>query len=102
MFKARADYYGGKPFFDTVVMREVPSSASRLSLLQGGAVDIAQFLAPREYLSLKSSPVATFDAVSSSYALWFELNAKMPPFDNPQVRQAMNYLLPREQIIKTV
>ena len=102
VFRARDDYYGPKPFFDTVVMREVPSSASRLSLLQGGAVDIAQFLAPREYLSLKSSPVAAFDAVASSYALWFELNAKMPPFDNVQVRQAMNYLLPREQIIKTV
>ena len=102
VFKARADYYGKKPFFDTVVMREVPSSASRLSLLMGGAVDLAQFLSPREYLSLKSSPATTFDAVSASYALWLELNAKMPPFDNPKVRQAMNYLLPRDQIIKTI
>jgi peptide/nickel transport system substrate-binding protein len=102
VFLARDDYYGPKPFFTTVVMREVPSSASRLSLLQGGAVDIAQFLAPREYLSLKSSPVATFDAVPASYGLWLELNAKIPPFDNVLVRQAMNYLIPRDQIIKTV
>jgi len=102
VFQARDDYYGAKPFFDTVVMREVPSSASRVSLLQGGAVDIAQFLAPREYLSLKSSPMATFDAVAASYGLWLELNAKIPPFDNPLVRQAMNYLLPRDEIIKTV
>jgi hypothetical protein len=29
----------------TVIMREVPTSAARLSLLQGGAVDIAQLLA---------------------------------------------------------
>lgn len=102
VFQARDDYYLGKPYFDTVVMREVPSSASRLSLLQGGAVDIAQFLAPREYLSLKTSPMATFDAVAASYGLWLELNAKIPPFDNVQVRQAMNYLLPRDEIIKTV
>ena len=102
VFQARDDYYLGKPYFDTVVMREVPSSASRLSLLQGGAVDIAQFLAPREYLSLKTSPAATFDAVAASYGLWLELNAKIPPFDNVQVRQAMNYLLPRDEIIKTV
>jgi peptide/nickel transport system substrate-binding protein len=102
VFQARDDYYLGKPYFDTVVMREVPSSASRLSLLQGGAVDIAQFLAPREYLSLKTSPTATFDAVAASYGLWLELNAKIPPFDNVQVRQAMNYLLPRDEIIKTV
>ncbi len=102
VFQARNDYYGGKPYFETVVMREVPSSASRLSLLQGGAVDIAQFLAPREYLSLKSSPLATFDAVPASYMLWLELNAKIPPFDNRLVRQAMNYLLPRDEIVKTV
>ena len=102
VFQARDDYYRGKPYFSTVVMREVPSSASRLSLLQGGAVDIAQFLAPREYLSLKTSPIATFDAVAASYGLWLELNAKIPPFDNVQVRQAMNYLLPRDEIIKTV
>ncbi|WP_428536030.1 ABC transporter substrate-binding protein [Rhodopila sp.] len=102
VFQARDDYYLGKPYFDTVVMREVPSSASRLSLLQGGAVDIAQFLAPREYLSLKTSPMATFDAVAASYGLWLELNAKIPPFDNVKVRQAMNYLLPRDEIIKTV
>ena len=102
VFKARDDYYRDKPYFDTVVMREVPSSATRLSLLQGGAVDIAQFLAPREYLSLRSSSVATFDAVPASYSLWLELNAKMPPFDNVLVRQAMNYLLPRDQIIKTI
>ena len=102
VFQAREDYYLGKPYFDTVVMREVPSSASRLSLLQGGAVDIAQFLAPREYLALKTSPAATFDAVAASYGLWLELNAKIPPFDNVKVRQAMNYLLPRDEIIKTV
>jgi peptide/nickel transport system substrate-binding protein len=102
VFKSRDDYYRDKPYFDTVVMREVHSSATRLSLLQGGAVDIAQFLAPREYLALKSSSVATFDAVPASYALWLELNAKMPPFDNVLVRQAMNYLLPRDQIIKTI
>lgn len=102
VFRARPEYYGPKPYFDTVVMREVPSSASRLSLLQGGAVDVAQFLSPREYISLQSSPVATYDAVASSYALWLELNAKIKPFDNPKVRQAMNYLMPRDQVIKTV
>ena len=41
---ARSDYYGEKPYFETVVFREVPISATRLQLLQGGAVDIAQNL----------------------------------------------------------
>jgi peptide/nickel transport system substrate-binding protein len=102
VFRARRDYWGAKPFMDTVVMREVPSSSSRLSLLQGGAVDIAQFLQPRECMSLKASPVAEFDAVTASYMIWLELNGKTKPFDNADVRRAMNLLIPRTEIISTV
>jgi peptide/nickel transport system substrate-binding protein len=102
VFKAREDYWDKKPFMDTVIMREVPTSASRLSLLTGGAVDIAQFLQPREYESLKASKDLTFDAVNSSYMIWLELNAKIPPFDNPKVRRAMNYAIPHQEIIKTI
>ena len=40
VFKARPDYYLGKPAMDTVIFREVPTSATRASLLQGGAVDM--------------------------------------------------------------
>ena len=102
LFRARPDYWGPKPFMDTVAMREVPSSSSRLSLLQGGAVDIAQFLQPRECISLKTSSVAEFDAVTSSYMIWLELNAKIKPFDNVDVRRAMNLLIPRAEIVSTV
>lgn len=102
VFVAHDGYWDKQPFFKTVIMREVPTSASRLSLLTGGAVDIAQFLQPREYESLKGNPKATYDAARASYMIWLELNAKMPPFDNVKVRQAMNYAIPREEIIRTI
>src|ERR1700722_20279609 len=53
IFKAREDYYRGKPAMDTVIFREVPTSATRASLLQGGAVDIAQYLQPLEIIKLR-------------------------------------------------
>lgn len=102
VFRARKDYWDKPPFMQTVIMREVPTSAARLALLQGAAVDIAQFLEPREYLSLAHSQAVKVDAVKASYMIWLELNTKMKPFDNVLVRQAMNYALPREAIIKTV
>lgn len=102
VFKARDDYWGKKPFMETVIMREVPTSATRLSLLTGGAVDIAQYLQPREYQSLKGNANATYDAVNSSYMLWLELNAKVAPFDNIKVRRAMNYAIPHADVIKTI
>jgi peptide/nickel transport system substrate-binding protein len=102
VFQARDDYWDEKPFMKTVIMREVPTSAARLSLLQGGAVDIAQFLQPREYMSLKGNSNVAFDAVNASYIIWLELNSKIKPFDNVQVRQAMNLALPQEEIIRTI
>src|SRR5262249_49021524 len=69
VFEARDDYWGDKPFMKRVIMREVPQSSSRFSLLQGGAVDIAQFLQPRELEALKKQPNVAVDAVNASYMI---------------------------------
>ena len=102
VFKARADYYRGKPYMDTVIFKEVPTSATRLSLLQGGGVDIAQFLQPLEYAALRNAAGVSVDAVKASFAIWIELNTKFKPFDDVRVRKALNFALPREEILKTV
>jgi peptide/nickel transport system substrate-binding protein len=102
VFEARNDYWGKKPAMKRVIMREVPTSASRLSLLQGGAVDIAQFLQPREIQSLRGRPNVTVDAVNSSYMIWLELNASIAPFDKLDVRRAINLAIQRDEIIKTI
>jgi peptide/nickel transport system substrate-binding protein len=102
VFEARDDYWDEKPFMKRVIMREVPQSSSRFSLLQGGAVDIAQFLQPRELEALKKQQNVAVDAVDSSYMIWLELNAKIAPFDNVEVRRAVNLAIPREEIIRTI
>ncbi|WP_334174492.1 ABC transporter substrate-binding protein [Pseudoxanthobacter sp.] len=102
VFEARKDYWGPQPYFETVIMKEVPNSSSRLSLLTGGAVDIAEFLQPREYMSLKNSPRAQYYSVDASYMMWCILNAKVKPFDDVRVRQAVNYAIPHDEIIKSV
>lgn len=99
---ARPEYYGAKPFFDTVIFREVPASATRLQLLTGGAVDIAQALSPIEMKSLTGNADATVTSVEASQMLWIELNAKFAPLDNPKVRQALNFAMPREKVVETI
>jgi peptide/nickel transport system substrate-binding protein len=102
VFQAREDYYGGKPAIDTVVFKEVPTSASRVQLLQGGAVDIAQYLQPLEVISLRNAPNVAVETVPASFMIWSELNAKMAPFDNVDVRRAMNYAFPQQDVLKAV
>jgi len=102
VFQARADYWGGKPAIDTVVFKEVPTSASRVQLLQGGAVDIAQYLQPLEIISLQNAPNVVVETVPASFMIWIELNAKIAPFDNVDVRRAMNFAFPQQEVIKAV
>lgn len=102
VFQARADYWGGKPAIDTVVFKEVPTSGARVQLLQGGAVDIAQYLQPLEIISLRNAPNVAVETVPASFMIWIELNAKIAPFDNVDVRRAMNYAFPQAEVIKAV
>src|ERR1700730_8091098 len=88
VFKARQDYYLGKPAMDTVIFREVPTSATRASLLQGGAVDIAQYLQPLEIIKMRGEKGVAVDSVDASFMIWLELNAQIEPFGNPKVRKA--------------
>ena len=102
VFKARPDYYLGKPPMETVIFREVPASAIRASLLQGGAVDIAQYLQPLELIKLQGDRGVAIDSVASSSMIWVELNTNIAPFGDRRLRQAMNFAFPREQVLKTV
>ena len=96
------DYWGGKPAIDTVVFKEVPTSGARVQLLRGGAVDIAQYLQPLEIIDLQKAPNMAVETVPASFMIWIELNAKIPPFDNVDVRRAMNFAFPQQQIIQAV
>lgn len=99
---ARPDYWGDKPFFETVIFKEVPSSATRLQLLQGGAVDIAQNLAPTEMKSLAGAADAQVTSIKASQMLWVELNTAFAPLDNIKVRQALNYAMPKDDVVATI
>lgn len=102
VFEAHADYWDEKPFMKRVIMREVPTSSSRLSLLQGGAVDIAQFLQPRELQSLQGQANVAVDSVNASFMIWLELNTAIEPFGNVDVRRAINLAIPQEEIVRTI
>jgi peptide/nickel transport system substrate-binding protein len=99
---ARDDYWGGKPFMETVIFREVATSAARLSLVQGGAADVAQFLAPTDYIALASHRSVRVANLDATQGIWIQMNTRMPPFDNPLVRRAMNFAFPRDEVLRTV
>lgn len=102
IYEANAEYYRGAPKLKKVIFREMPTSANRLAALQAGAVDVAEYLFPRELSMLGQMPGVTVNKVFGNFIHRVEMQNQTPPFDNPKVRLALNYLVPRDEIAKAV
>lgn len=103
VFEAFDGYYGQAPQLKTVTQREVPSSASRVALVQQGAVDIAERLTPRDRQALSAaSGVALPGVKGSNLDIHIGLNVSKAPFTDKRVRQALNYAINQKEIIDSI
>src|SRR4051794_8619317 len=102
VFRAHEGYWRGAPAIKRVIVRSVPNSANRLALIQTGAIDVAQWLLPHELMQLSRSPSVQLANFRSNFHVIMGLNTKVPPFDNPKVRQAIKLAYPYDDVLKTV
>lgn len=102
LFVANPNYYGETPYFDRVIYREVPSAASRATLLLSGEVDWID--RPSQQLVnqfMGDDRAKVMDAPGQAMmAAWMNPNFK--PFDDIRVRQALNYAVDRQLMIDSV
>lgn len=102
VYEANLQYYRGEPKLKKIIFREIPTSANRVAALQGGSIDIAEWLLPRELNLLSKAPGVTISKVFGNYIHRVDLNNTTGPFTDKRVRQALNYLVPRDQIAQSV
>ena len=102
VYEANNDYYRGRPRIQKVIMREMPTSANRVAALQAGAVDVAEFLLPRELALLEKDANIKVWKSYGNYVHRVEINMRSGPFADQRVRQAVNYVVPRDSILKAV
>src|SRR6266851_3865783 len=98
--EANADYWGGKPDFDRLIVRSIPETAPRVAALLKGEVDIITQLPPDQ--SDRVTGNASTRVVGALYAGLYVLgvNSKRRPLDNPLVKQALSLAIDREAIVK--
>jgi ABC-type transport system substrate-binding protein len=102
VFVANPNYFRGQPHFQRVIYRAVPSGANRVTLLKSGQVQWIERPNILQVEDLQKDRRVKVDSTSGRLfaALW--MNAKFAPFDNLKVRQALNYAVDREAILKAV
>src|ERR671931_1323145 len=100
VLEANPDYFGGKPDFDRFVMRSIPETAPRIAGLLKGEVYIVTQLPPDHAERVTGN--ASTRVVGALYAGLYVLavNSKVPPLDNPLVKQALSLAIDRDAIVK--
>lgn len=90
----------GEPYYDKMIMKVVPETASRVAMLRDGTLDLALDLSPREIDSLKDASGVQILTLPGVWLTHLILNQDMvEPFKNKKVRQAVNYAIDRDRIV---
>ena len=100
IMEANPDYWGGRIDVDRVVFRSVPETAPRIAGLLKGELDVITQLPPDQGDKVNAN--ASTRAIGALYAGLYVLavNSKVPPLDNPLVKQALSLSIDREAIVK--
>jgi peptide/nickel transport system substrate-binding protein len=86
------------PYLDRVELATIAKDEQRVSALRTGAVDFAEYIPWQEIATLEKDPAVRVYVGYDTFNV-IRLNPKRPPFDNPKVRQAFNYLVDRKEIM---
>lgn len=93
---------GPLPNLKKVIFKQIASPGTRRALLEKGDVDMSVGLPPKDYAELaKEGKVKVIGVPIQNDLVFVDMNVKMPPFDNPKVRQAISYALPYKAILSS-
>jgi peptide/nickel transport system substrate-binding protein len=92
----------GLPLLDEIEITPVPDDNSRILQLQGGDIDAMTDVPWSRVDELKGNANLQVIAFSSSYTQYVNLNHKVEPLDDVNVRLALNYATDRQTVIDVV
>ncbi len=97
-----ANYWGKKPYYDTVTFRILPEAATRESQLLAGQLDVIILPPASDLDALSKNPQVKLLQAPSNRAIFVAINTTKKPWDNPKARQALNYAINKDDIVKNV
>lgn len=103
VLEAKPTHFEGKPKINRVVMRTITEPSSRVAALLAGEVDYINNIPYTDIDRINKSGKARASLISGSRTMFLHLNTLKPPFkDNVALRQALNYAVDKEAIVKSL
>ena len=86
-------YWAGRPHLDEVVIRFMPSSASRELALRTGEIDTMRAAIDGQLLDRITKQGFLIDNKGPEILWWLHINTRMPPLNDIRVRQAIAHAI---------
>jgi peptide/nickel transport system substrate-binding protein/oligopeptide transport system substrate-binding protein len=99
--KKNAHYFSGAPKMSGIVYRIVPEDFTAMAEFEAGTIDVMLEIPPAAYTHYAKDPrwKSRVIVVPGLNTYYVGLNCRVPPFNNPLVRRALNYAIDRDAVI---
>jgi len=97
-----AYYKQGQPYLDELVILGISEPAARVNALLSGEVELIEKLDPPLIDRVRAAPHLQIITAPSGFHVTFIMQADQPPFDNPDVRNALKMLIDRPRYVEIV
>ncbi len=102
VFVANEDYWGGRPAIDRVVWRTISEDTVRLAELTTGGIDIANQIDFKDVETVEADENLAIVTGDFWNVQFLGMNGLIAPFDNLQVRQAIQHAINKQNIADAV
>ncbi len=93
----------GAAYLDEIRFKFIPEAGTRATTVESGETQMIDFVQPQDLPRLQANNKLKIEKVPWTGAprIWM-LNVKLPPTDDPKVRQAINHAISRDAFVATV
>jgi peptide/nickel transport system substrate-binding protein len=102
VLEANESYWRGAPKVKTIVVRPILEDAARVAALQAGEVDLIAPIPHVRIAELQKNDKLVIKTIAAPRIFHVTIDVRKPPFDNVKVRQALNYAVDVNAILKTL
>ncbi len=100
VLEKNADYWGGAPYLDRVIMTVLTDSQARMAAIRSGEVDFVLEMDPDQAATYRQDASISVVFQPSPMSWVWMLNCREGPTANKTVRQALNYAWNRDALVK--
>lgn len=102
VMEANANYFEGAPAVKRLVWKIVPEDSSRTMMIESGQADVAFRIPVADVARLRAKPDVAVLEGPTVMTMYVALNNSRGPLKDARVRQAINYAVQKEALVKDI